>query len=76
MGTRRKHHFHLPLTHLSSYQRGIKLFNTLPTHITELQNDKTGGEFRLALRNYLQTNVFYSINEFMDHVKGLKDKSD
>jgi hypothetical protein len=30
---------------------------------------------RLALCNYLQTNVFYSINEFTDHVKGLKDKS-
>jgi hypothetical protein len=45
IGTRRKDHFHLPLTHLSSDQRrvyysGIKLFNTLPTYITELQNNK------------------------------------
>jgi hypothetical protein len=77
-GTRRNDHLHLPSACLSSYQRGvyysgIKLFNTLPLYITVLKNDKK--QFRQALRNYLQTNVFYSIDEFVDHAKGLNAKS-
>jgi hypothetical protein len=68
----------LPSTHLSSYQRGVyysgvKLFNTLPVYITVLKNDKK--QFRLTLRNYLQSNVFYSIDEFVDHAKGTKVNS-
>jgi hypothetical protein len=73
-GTRRNDHLHLPFARLSSYQRGvyysgIKLFNTLPLYITVLKNDKK--QFRQALRSYLQSNVFYSVNEFVDHAKGL-----
>jgi hypothetical protein len=78
MCTRRNDHLHLPSTHLSSYQRGVyysgvKLFNTLPVYITVLKNDKK--QFRLTLRNYLQSNVFYSTDEFVDHAMGSKVNS-
>jgi hypothetical protein len=42
----------------------------LPTSITALKNDKR--RFRLVLRKYLQDNSFYSIEEFVEHAKGLK----
>jgi hypothetical protein len=45
INTRRNDHLHLPITHLSSYQRGVyyfgvKLFNILPSNILALKNDK------------------------------------
>jgi hypothetical protein len=38
------------------YYSGVKLFNTLPSNITVLKNDKK--QFRLVLRNYLQITYF------------------
>jgi exonuclease III len=69
-GTRINNLFHLPVTHLSAYQKGvyysgIRLFNMLPTHILNKKNDKR--LFKSALREFLQSNVFYSINEFIQH---------
>jgi hypothetical protein len=58
---------------LVEWSERIKLFNTLPVYITDLKNDKK--QFRLVLRNYLQSNVFYSIDEFVDYAKGSKVKS-
>jgi hypothetical protein len=63
---------HLPITHLSSYQRGVyysgvKLFNIVPSNILALKNDKN--QFRVALQGYLQSHSFYSINEFIEHTK-------
>lgn len=45
-------HFHIPIKHLSSYQRGVyysgvKLFNTLATNISALKNGKN--QFRIVL---------------------------
>jgi hypothetical protein len=78
MGTQRNDHLHLPLAHLSSYQKGvyysgINLFNTASIYISDLKNDKK--QFRLVLCNYLQSNVFYSIDEFLNHAKDFKVKS-
>jgi hypothetical protein len=52
INTRSKELLHIPIMHLSSYQRGVyysgvKLFNTLPTNISALKNDKN--QFRIVL---------------------------
>jgi hypothetical protein len=71
INTIRDDHLHLPITHLSSYQRGVyysgvfKLFNILPSNILALKNDKS--QFRVVLRSYLQSHCFYSIDEFIEH---------
>jgi hypothetical protein len=75
-GTRSNDHLHIPESRLLSYQRGVyysgaQLFNILPTSITALKNDKR--RFRLVLRKYLQDNSFYSIEEFVEHPKSLKE---
>jgi hypothetical protein len=72
INTRRNDHLHLPITHLSSYQRGVyysgvKLFNSLPSIILALNNDQN--QFRVVLRSYLQSHSFYSIDEFIEHIK-------
>jgi hypothetical protein len=65
INTRSNDLLHIPITHLSSYQRGVyysgvKLFNTLPTNISVLKNDKN--QFRIVLRSCLLTNSFFLIN--------------
>jgi hypothetical protein len=75
VNTRYNEHLHRPITHLSSYQRGVyysgvKLFNSLPINITALKNDKN--QFRAALRSYLLNHSFYSVNEFIEQTKNPK----
>jgi hypothetical protein len=70
LNTRSNDHLHIPITHLSAYQRsvyysGVKLFNILPKQISALKNYKN--QFSLALRSYLLGNSFYSIQEFIEH---------
>jgi hypothetical protein len=79
ISTGRNDHLHIPITHLSSYQRGvyysgIKLFNTLPSNISGLKNYKN--QCRFVLRNYLLSNSFYSIDEFIEHTKNSNVKSE
>jgi hypothetical protein len=76
-GTRMNDLFHLPSTHLTAYRRGvyysgIRLFNMLPTYILSKKNDKR--QFKSALRKYLITNAFYSINEFVHHARYLNSR--
>jgi hypothetical protein len=76
---RHNEHLHIPVMHLSSYQRGVyysgvKLFNTLPTNILALKNDKN--QFRMVLHSYLLRNSFYSIAEFIEHVTTTNAKSE
>jgi hypothetical protein len=78
INTRSNDPLHIPITHLSSHQRGVyysgvKLFNTLLTNISDLKNDKN--QFRIVLRSYL-LNSFYSIDEFIEHAKSIKVKSE
>jgi hypothetical protein len=72
VNTRNNEHLHRPITHLSSYQRGVyysgvKLFNSLPINITTVKNVKN--QFRAALRSYLLNHSFYSVNEFIEQTK-------
>jgi hypothetical protein len=72
LNTRFNDHLHIPITHLSAYQKGVyysgvKLFNILPTQISALKNNRN--QFRIALRSYLFGNSFYSIEEFTEHAR-------
>ena len=46
----------------SMFCAGIKIVNSLPPSVTFLKNDKA--KFRAALRKYIFTHYFYSVNEF------------
>jgi hypothetical protein len=68
INTRCKIQLHIPSVRLSSIQKGvtyssIKIFNSLPSNILKLQNDKL--IFKSALRRYLLTHAFYSVEEFL-----------
>jgi hypothetical protein len=63
-------HLHIPSVRLDSIQRCttysvIKIFSKLPPRISELKNDKT--ILKPALRQYLLTDVFHSIEEFLSN---------
>jgi hypothetical protein len=65
---RNKHHLHRPNGNLSCFQKstfhaGIKIFNILPHSLKILKNEKA--KFKVALRKYLNTQSFYSIDEFL-----------
>jgi hypothetical protein len=62
-----KLHLHTANANLSYLQKstfyaGIKIFNSLPSSVTILKNDKA--KFKAALRKYLPTPSFYSVDEF------------
>ena len=72
--TRNKHHLHRPNAKLSCFQKsifyaGIKIFNSLPLSVTNLKNDKV--KFIVALRKYLHSKSFYSVDEFVMHKNDL-----
>jgi hypothetical protein len=65
-----KNQLHRPTVNLSCIQNGvtysaIKIYNSLPSDTSRLQNDKSS--FKLALRKYLITHTFYSLEEFFSH---------
>jgi hypothetical protein len=67
MNTRQKYNYHLPLSNLSQYQKGvyftgINVFNSLPQSIKNLSNDTK--QFKSELKNYLHAHSFYSIDEY------------
>jgi len=64
--TRSANSFHLPITNLTKYQKGvhfagIKIFNHLPTHIKCVANEIQ--VFKSALKRFLLSNSFYSTEE-------------
>ena len=69
--TRGKNQLHFPSVQLTSVEKGvtysaIKIFHHLPSNILELQKkNKTLSES--ALRKYLLTHVFYSVEELLAH---------
>jgi IS1 family transposase len=68
VNTRNKHQLHRPIVNLSCFQKsafytGIKIFNTLPSSLTSLVNKKS--QFKVALKRYLNTHSFYSVDEFL-----------
>ena len=46
----------------SMFYAGIRIFNSLPHSLTILKNEKE--KFKVALRRYLHTHSFYSVDEF------------
>jgi hypothetical protein len=67
--TRSRSNLHLPLPNLSIYQRGtycngIKVFNNLPADIKKLSHNVK--QFRLALKRFLYTKSFYSLDEYFN----------
>ena len=69
INTRYKSNLHLPIALLSVYQKGahysgIKVFNSLLTHIKELSHNIN--HFKRALQNFLCTHSFYSLNEYFN----------
>ena len=67
VNTRNKNHIHRPNANLSCIQKstfyaGSKIFNSVPPSVSILKNDKV--KFKGALRKYLHTHSFYSVDEF------------
>jgi hypothetical protein len=61
-------YLYVPNTNLTKYQKGayytgIKLFNNLPLTIKSLNYDIK--VFKPALKDYLCTHSFYSVNDFI-----------
>lgn len=44
------------------FYAGIRILNSLPHSLSSLMNDKAN--FKVELKKYLNTNSFYSVNEF------------
>src|SRR5215472_3175385 len=69
LDTRQRNNLYLPQTNLTSYQKGtyysgIKFFNNLPLQIKKVANNQK--KFKIALKNLLHTNSFYSIEEYFN----------
>ena len=68
--TKNKSNLHLPPSKLTVFQRGpyysgLKAFNNLPTYVKNLLQTKK--QFKRALKEYLHSNSFYSLNEFYNY---------
>ena len=66
---RHRNDLHLPQPTLAMYQKGvyysgIKVFNDLPRALNDIASKP--GKFRSALKKFLQTHSFYSLDEFFD----------
>jgi hypothetical protein len=67
INTRQKNYLHLPQVSLSRYQKGvynlgIGIFNGNPKAIKDISNKPK--KFKIALKHYLLTHSFYSLDEF------------
>jgi len=70
--TRAANNFHLPINNLTEYQKGahyagIKIFNHLPTNIKCVTHKIQ--VFKSALKKFLLSNSFYSIEEYFNSNK-------
>jgi hypothetical protein len=68
VNTRNKQHLLRPVANLTCFQKstyysGIKIFNNLPSSLKSLVNEKA--RFKVALKRYLNTHSFYSVDEFL-----------
>jgi hypothetical protein len=72
VNTRAKHQLYRPTVTISCTQKGvfylgIKIFDRLPPHILEVKNEPSG--CRVALRKYLLTHPFYSVDKFLSSIQ-------
>jgi hypothetical protein len=68
VNTRNKNHLHRPTAYLSCFQKcayyaGIKTFNSVPPSLKTVSDKKE--TFKVALKRYLNTHTFYSVDEFL-----------
>jgi hypothetical protein len=66
--TRNSYNLHLPLPHLTKYQKGVHyagiwLFSHMPTSIKNRANETK--VFKKTLKRFLTDNSFYSVDEFI-----------
>ena len=67
--TRIKNQHFIPIANLTSVQKGItypdiKIYNSLPSNILNLTNDRK--QFKNELDKNLLNNSFYSVKEFLE----------
>jgi hypothetical protein len=67
-----KSDLHLPLSHLSIYQKGtyymgIKGFNSLPVPIKDLSHNIE--QFKSALKSFLNFHLFYTLDKYFNYKK-------
>jgi hypothetical protein len=67
INTRNREHLHRPTANLSYFQKsayyaGIKIFNSLPPNLRSVMNKRA--PYKVALKRYLNTHSFYSVEEF------------
>jgi hypothetical protein len=67
--TRQRDNLHVPSSSLTVFQNGvyysgIKLFNKLPVELKQLVGFPK--KFKIAVRRYLVSHCFYTLNEFVD----------
>jgi hypothetical protein len=72
--TRSNHDLCLPTTNLTVFQTGvwysgIKVYNHLPVNIKQLSNNNS--KFKMALKRFLLTNSFYTLEEYYNWNKNL-----
>jgi hypothetical protein len=68
VNTRNKYHLHRPVANLTCFQKstyysGIKIFNNPPASLRNVMKEKA--KFKVALKQYLNTHSFYSVDEFL-----------
>jgi hypothetical protein len=68
VNTRNRDHLHRTTANLSCFQKsayyaGLKIFNSLPLNLRSLMNKNAQCE--VALKRYLNTHSFYSVEEFL-----------
>ena len=66
--TRQRQNLYLPQANLTIYQKGvyyagIKIFNKLPIEIKNTSNNLK--KFKVALRHFLNTHSFYTVDEYL-----------
>jgi hypothetical protein len=67
--TRNSYNRHPPLSHLTKYQKGvhyagIRVFNHLPSSITNTANETK--MFKKTFKRFLMDNSFYSMDEYFN----------
>jgi len=69
LDTRQRNNLYFPQANLTVYQKGtyysgIKIFNNLPLRIKKVADNQR--KFKIALKNFLHTYSFYSIEEYFN----------
>jgi hypothetical protein len=68
VNTWNRDHLKRPFAILSCFQKsaycsGIEIFNSLPSRLKSLMNERA--QFKVALKRYLNTHPFYSVDDFL-----------